>query len=54
MTERAHILDERKTCKVCGWSFRCPTVQQNRFTCGACAVEYFSPLEPVDDNPARA
>ncbi len=48
------VLDERKTCRVCGCSFRCPTVQQNRFTCGACAVGYPNLLPPIDDNPARA
>lgn len=41
MNERPTVLhDERKTCKVCGQSFRCPTVQQNRHTCAACEIEY--------------
>ncbi len=51
MTERAHILDERKTCRVCGHSFRCPTVQQNRFTCAACER---APFPFIDDNPGAA
>ncbi len=45
------VLDERKTCKACGQSFRCPTVQQNRFTCAACER---APLPFIDDNPGAA
>jgi hypothetical protein len=31
-----NIIEERKTCERCGWSFRCPVAQADRFLCRAC------------------
>ena len=31
------ILDQRKDCERCGRSFRCPSAQAQRVTCGPCS-----------------